>query len=447
MRTKRWLVASAALAAGLAATGGSGAFAAGYALKEQSPTAQGSAFAGATAEAADVSYMFYNPASMSYQSGSQAIAGLNYIAPQSEANNVGARTAAGAPITGGDGGSDAGENAVIPVFYGMTSVSERLKVGMGVNVPFGLETSYNDGWAGRYHALDSELATINFNPAVSYEPVDGVALGAGLQAQYVTAELSNAVDFGSIGAANPNIPFGQPTQNDGRAEVEGDDWGFGFNVGVIVEPLDGTRLGAAYRSEIEHTLSGDADFSGGGQVRGALAQGNAFTDTGVSADLTTPDLVSFGLYQELTSDLAIMGEFQYTFWSDFQELRVEFDNNTPDSVTEQDWRDSFFVSAGAKYDVSDALSLRTGVAFDESPIPDETRTPRVPANDRAWISIGANYNPYTWFTVNASYTHLFVEPGDIDLDANDPGNQTRGDLRANVENTVDVATISATLHF
>lgn len=446
MRSKCYLVATATVLVG-ATAGSAGALAAGYALKEQSPTAQGSAFAGATAEAADVSYMFFNPAAMSYQSGAQAQAALSYIAPQAEAQDVTAQTDGGMQINGGSGGSDAGENAVIPALYGMAPINDRLKAGMGVNVPFGLETSYNDGWKGRYHALDSELMTVNFNPAVSYEPMDGVAIGAGLQAQYVTAELSNAVDFGSIGAANPSIPVGQPTQNDGQAEVEGDDWGFGFNLGVIVEPREGTRIGAAYRSEIEHELDGDVDFSGGGQVRGALMRGNAFSDTGASADLTTPDLVSLGVYQEVTSNLAVMGEFQYTFWSDFQELRIEFDNSTRDSVTEEDWNDSFFVSAGAKYDVSDALSLRTGVAFDESPIPDETRTPRIPGNDRTWLSIGANYSPYAWFTVNAAYTHLFVKDGDIDLDASDPGNASRGSLNAEVENSVDVATVSATLRF
>jgi long-chain fatty acid transport protein len=314
-------------------------------------------------------------------------------------------------------------------------------------VPFGLETSYNDGWKGRYHALDSELMTVNFNPAVSYEPMDGVAIGAGLQAQYVTAELSNAVDFGSITGRSPGR-----RASDGEAEVEGDDWGFGFNLGVIVEPREGTRIGAAYRSEIEHELDGDVDFSAPtGVISGIQSQpgtpNDIFNDTGASADLTTPDLVSLGVYQEVTSNLAVMGEFQYTFWSDFQELRIEFDNSTRDSVTEEDWNDSFFVSAGAKYDVSDALSLRTGVAFDESPIPDETRTPRIPGNDRTWLSIGANYSPYAWFTVNAAYTHLFVKDGDIDLDASDPGNASRGSLNAEVENSVDVATVSATLRF
>ena len=52
------------LAAILLLDGCSAASAAGYALREQSTTAQGNAFAGATAGADDVSYMFFNPAAL-----------------------------------------------------------------------------------------------------------------------------------------------------------------------------------------------------------------------------------------------------------------------------------------------------------------------------------------------------------------------------------------------
>ena len=424
---------------------------AGFALKEQSATALGSAFAGSTAEAADISHMFFNPAGLTRHSGNRASVVNSFIAPTSKPSDVSGQADAslgGQPLGGGDGGSDIGEDALVPAFYGLVSARDNLKFGLGVNVPFGLETNYNDEWAGRYHALNSELATININPNVAYEPVEGVSFGAGLRAQYATAELSNAVDFGSIGAAN-GIGFAVPTQQDGEVELEGSDWGFGYNLGVMLTPREGTRIGAAYRSKIDHRLDGDADFTNDeAGVASTLQANGVFNDTGIEADLTTPDSINFGIYQEVTDRLAVMGDFQYTFWSEFDELRVEFDNNLqPDNVTEEDWNDVWFAAIGARYQVSDALSLRTGAAFDQSPIPDSTRTPRITGEDRKWVAFGASYNPYPWFGLQAGYTHIFVSDSTVDLDSSDPGGTFRGDLEAEFENSVDIVTIQASLRF
>ena len=87
--------------------------AAGFALKEQSAAAQGNAFAGATAGAEDVNYMFFNPAGLTRHEGHQAAAVLSYIIPQSETNNA-------SSIAGGSASSgDAAEDALVPAAYGM----------------------------------------------------------------------------------------------------------------------------------------------------------------------------------------------------------------------------------------------------------------------------------------------------------------------------------------
>lgn len=449
MRDQAWVagVLAAAAAMSLAATGSS--VAAGFAIKEQSPAALGNAFAGATAEAGDISYMFFNPAGLTRHDGTQALSGISYIAPRSEPGSVSGSTIAGVPIGGGSGGGDISENAFVPVLYGMHSLSDRLKLGVGLNAPFGLETDYEPGWAGRYHALNSQLTTINLNPAVAYRVTERVSLGAGLQVQYVDTDLSNAIDFGSIGAL-AGIPGAVPTQQDGRVEVEGDDIGVGFNLGALVSLDSGTRLGFAYRSQVAHSIEGDADFrldsaGVGAALRGATGQ---FTDTGAQADLTLPDMLSFGVYHEITPQWAIMAEAQYTRWSKFDDLVITFDNPAQDpSLTEENWEDVWFGAVGVTYRPQPALALRFGVAYDESPIPDSTRTPRIPANDRQWVAIGASYEANNWLTVDAGYTHIFVDDSRISLDAGDPGNTFRGDLDASFDNAIDIATIQAIMRF
>jgi long-chain fatty acid transport protein len=177
--------------------------ASGYALREQSASALGNAFAGATAGAEDVSYMFFNPAGLTRQSGSQIIGIGNLIMPQLKIHDARASTG-GAPIGGNEGGRDAGEDALVPDFYGLLDLQQsfgleqNVKLGLGVNEPFGVETDYRDGWTGRYYALHSKIMAVNVNPVMAWEVVEGLSVAAGLQMQYMEARLTNAIDFGSI---------------------------------------------------------------------------------------------------------------------------------------------------------------------------------------------------------------------------------------------------------
>ena len=172
-----------------------------------------------------------------------------------------------------------------------------------------------------------------------------------------------------------------PGGQDGFARLHGDDWAYGWNAGAIVEPVAGTRLGVAYRSEIDHTLRGDVDFTRRRRRHRQLIRGGtgAFTDTDAELSLTTPASLSFGLHQDLTERVAVMAEAQWTDWSVFDQLTVKFDNPAqPDSVTEEEWQDTWFFALGATFRATDQLTLRAGVAYDQSPVKDEFRTPAHP---------------------------------------------------------------------
>ena len=450
MRTllRRWSV----LAGGLILAGGGDAFAAGYALKEQSPTAQGNAFAGATAGADDVSYMFFNPAALGWVDKAEVSAGATLISPKVELRNasgsaqLGPRTVA---FTGSTHEQDIAEDAAVPVFYAAVPLPAGVRVGLGINVPFGLETNYDRGWVGRYHAVKSELQTVNINPAVAWRPVPWLSAGAGFQAQYVDGTLSNAIDFGTIGAAN-RIPGSVPGGQDGFARLHGDDWAYGWNVGAIVEPLPGTRLGVGYRSEIDHTLKGDVDFSGDQAGIADIIRRNSgmFTDTDAELGLTTPASLSFGVHHDLTERVALMAEAQWTDWSVFDQLTIKFDNpNQPDSITEEEWQDTWFFALGTTFKATEDITLRAGVAYDQSPVKGEFRTPRIPDGDRRWLSLGAGWQPYDWLGVDASFTYIDVDDTDVRLSASSTGNEGRGNLDADYDSYIILLGLSARLRF
>lgn len=335
--------------------------ASGYQLREQSATAQGNAFAGAAAGGDDMSAMFFNPASMTQFTGDGAALHLSYIAPRVELVGAAASTVLGTPIAGNASDENAAVTVLVPALYGMWQASEDWRVGLSVNVPFGLETDYSGDWVGRYQAVGSQVKTINVSPQVAWRSTPWLSLGAGIQAQYIDATLSNAVDFGTIGrAAGISAAVPGSRSQDGFTEVQGDDWGYGYSLGALAEPIDGTRIGLSFRSRVEHGLKGDAAFDlGSSGVGTALAAApGAFRDTGASADVTTPASLSIGVRQRVSPEWTVMGGLEWTEWSVFDELRIEFDNAAQsDSVTREDWKDTWFASLGATYRPAGRLAV------------------------------------------------------------------------------------------
>jgi long-chain fatty acid transport protein len=384
--------------------------AAGFAIKEQSGAAQGNSFAGATASAEDVTYMFFNPASLALQEGNQAGGVVSYIIPSSETND------AASPF-GGDSSQDAGVNAIVPAAYGLWAISPDLKLGVGINAPFGLKTEYSQTWAGRLEAVESDLKTININPAVAYRINQMLSVGFGLQFQQADATLSqivDALDFDPLDGLD--VPM--------LGEATADDWGYGFNLGLMVEFSEQTRLGLGYRSKIRHTLEG------------SFTVGSSFFDT-ITADLTTPDQATAGLYHELSDQFAVMAEVGWTGWSSLDELRIVGDNVGVIGAVPYNWEDVWFFGIGANWQATEQLKLRTGIAYDQSPIPEATRGPRVPGADRTWVSAGLGYELTPSFTVDAAYTHIFIDDSHVEGLT----------FTANYENSVDIFVLQAVVKF
>ena len=395
---KKGFFYTSATAAGLAAMFGGlagGAFAAGFALNENSASGLGAAFAGGAASGEDASTVFYNPAAMTRVTGTQMVVGLHGIMPNVKFNNQGSSTVGG-PLTGGNGG-DLGKGVAVPNFYLVTDITPNIKYGFGVSVPFGLITQYDGDWVGRYQALKSVIKTIDLNPSLAYKVNELVSLGAGFNAQYINAELSNAIDFGLLSG-------GAPQSADGAADVSGNSWGYGYNLGVLFQFPTATRVGLAYRSKIHQTLVGNASFT---NVPAAFATSPRFQNGGIKANLTLPDSISLSAVQEIGDKWELLGDVTFTRWSYFNELRVRFDNGAPDAVTVENWRNTFRGSIGLAYRYNDFLKLRGGVGFDQSPVRGAFRTPRIPDNNRKILAVGANYKVSKADSVDFAYQHLF----------------------------------------
>ncbi len=430
-------------------------FSSGFQLREQSPSYQGNAFAGVTAGGYDISSMYFNPATMGLFSGNQIAAGFSFVQPVAVFSNGTATrfNPAFGSISGPNSHPDAGHDVPLPAMYAMYSVSDKFKFGISLNVPFGMGTEYKSDFIGRYHALKSDLMTIDMATNVAYRLTSDWSVGAALIARKAKAELTNAVDFATIILANPLIPAAAkagitPGSLDGTAALEGGKWAMGYKLGTTYQAKK-FRIGLAYHAAMKATLEGTIDYK---SVPSILA--SSFKNGDATAEMSLPYTVSTGFNYDVTGKFSIQGELARTGWNTFKELRVKFKTGQADVVTEENWKDTWFYSAGFTFKPTQAWSVRAGAAFDQSAVDNSNRTPRIPDADRTWISGGASYAISKAFSIDMAFTHIFVKDSILALKAIPDGttaatsnNTFRGNLNGDFQNHINILALQARYSF
>lgn len=490
--SKKTVLKSAILAATLAPTM---TMASGYKINEQSASGVGNAYAGQAAMVEDASVVFYNPAGMVHLDRPQLTAGFSYLSGDGEFSNGTGTDAAGNPIAAGDGTySDGGDflgSAVIPFFYYARPVGDNMAIGLGLFTPFGTNTDYDADFVGGGFADQTQLKSFDIQPTFAYKINDELSIGGGIDIVYMKGLLSKSVDSVPYSAAL-DAGFAQATNNtvevplsdaqyqdfEGHYEVSGDDWGTGWNLGLMWKPTDKTTIGIAYRSEIEVNLEGDSEFEGGkfySYNDGGTTSDDATSATDLSwaqddtvtvydvrkqaskVPLTTPQSATFSIAQQVTDKLLLQAGTTWTGWSSFEYFDVIATENTAgltvmtdaqgnpvlqngkpvivpsDGVLDisdvsegnglgdgyvghivEKWKDVWAYALGASYQATPQVLLRAGYAYDESPVTDEYRTARVPSSDRQWVTAGIQYKVNRDWTVDAGAAYLFMDTMELD---------------------------------
>ncbi|TYT26690.1 hypothetical protein FZO89_10710 [Luteimonas viscosa] len=405
------------------------AHAAGFQLKENSVKSMGSAFAGTAAKTGDSSVVANNPAVMTQFEGNTFQIDVTAIDLSYEFEGT-ATDAFGRPMTGGNGG-DAGDITPVPAMSYIRKFDNGVAFGAMVSAPFGLKTEYEDGWVGRYFAHTSDVQIVDLTLSGAIDITDRFSVGLGAIVSRADVTLSRSVDFGTLLYSNPAtrpLPFAQPQAADGFVEVGGDDNGLGWLVGAHFRPTDNVAIGVSYRSEIDYELRGTADWTVPGNVAAVFGASPftapLFQDGNVSANLTTPSILSVGATWQLNERFALSASWAETGWESLREVRIDFDNPDPDAVEPFEWDDTSFVSIGAEYKLNDSWTLRGGIADDQTPTSLVHRTPRLPDDDRRWYSVGATWMVSDALDVNFGFTH--IKPDDPKVAITSSGSRIAG---------------------
>jgi len=384
----------------------------------------GLAGAGYAARADDAATVFTNPAGMTRIDEPALMTGAQPMYLHMKFDPDSTTSAAASTLPGGFAADDGDTSGWIPAggLYYVHPVNDRLRLGVSMNGYFGLSLDYEDDWVGRYYVQDATLQAAAIQPAIAWRVNDWLSVGAGVAATYGILDEKIAVNN-----IAPNLP-------DGKLKLKDEDWTAQFNLGVLVEPQQGTRFGLTYLSEADLDFSDRVDFSGLGPGLTAVLNNRGLINAKVDLGVTMPQAVMFSVYHELTDRLALMANLGWQDWSQFGKVDVSVDSNNDISLTtDLDYKDTWHVALGAEYRISDPWLLTGGVAYDSEMMDDEDVTPALPTSDSWRFGLGTRYDWSEGVTLSGSYELVWM--GDIDMTVD------RGPLAGRVSGTYEDTSI------
>ena len=360
------------------ATGG------GLYLNEFGTTAMGTAGAGSAAYADDASTAFHNPAGMTRIDGRQFSAGAGLIMGKVQFDPD-----TDTPITGGNGG-DAVSLAPIAGSHYVHSVSDRFKLGLSAGAITGAALDYDNDWSGRYLNQEVSLMSFSLLPGAAYRINEKLSIGGNVNITYATLDYYLA------------IPNPEPGASDGKVKVENaDDWDVGFNLSMLFELSEDTRLGVIYFSGIEPTFDGDVKIT------------PVDLKADVSLEFNFPPMVRGSIYHKLNQKFALLGSVGWEKWSDFDEIPVSAGEHVNGAIP-TNWDDTWHISGGLHYMPNEKWMFMTGFAYDTSPVDKVDRTPDLPVDRQLRYAFGTQYH---WkANVDLGAAVVYADLGDSEIE-------------------------------
>ncbi|WCB46451.1 OmpP1/FadL family transporter [Nitratidesulfovibrio vulgaris] len=362
------------IAVALCAVWAASAHAAGFAMHEFG--ARGNALGGAMVArpATDPSSIAFNPALVTHLDTPQVLAGVTMVQPEVTIDTPGESTTTEANVW------------AIPHAYATTPLTDTMYFGVGAFPRFGLGNEYSKTWPMASELTYVGIQSVSVNPVLGFRPTKDFAFGFGVEAMYFDFEEKMR-------------PLGMD------ARIKGDSTGFGLNGGMWWQAFEDIALGASFRTPVKQHVKGRATFD-----NVPTGYGSQFNDTDAEGDITLPGEVRFGVYWQATERLGVEVGAMRTFWSSYDELRIDYGSpvgGKPASIKQTEWEDVWRLSAGAEYRLTDNVDLRAGYVYDEEPVNSAHLDFMVPANDRHLMSLGVGYHEGPW-RVDLSYTYLLI---------------------------------------
>lgn len=302
------------------------------------------------------SLAWYNPAALAGSARPQIMLGATWASIHTDYSSSGVPDASM---------SDGWQ--VIPYFYYVQPLTDQLTGTLSVNAPYGLITEWSDSWAGAAIATYSDLRTIYITPSIAWKAHEMLSVSAGLNVVDAEADLQRT-----------------------GARVQGDDMSYGGTVSAHLQPGEDWGFGIRYQSRVKLDISGT--------LNGTLP---------ASAALELPSSVNLGLANTTMNNLSLGLDLVWTEWSAYEELQIVAPP-APIPAVPKDWDDVISIRVGGEYALGESWLLRAGYIWDQSPVPDTTRSPELPGSDRQMVMGGFGWK-WNDLVIDAAYSYLWAE--------------------------------------
>ncbi|HEY3591173.1 MAG TPA: long-chain fatty acid transporter FadL [Buttiauxella sp.] len=390
------------------------AYSAGFQLNEFSSSGLGRAYSGEGAVADNAGSASRNPATIMMFDRPMFSGGAVFVDP-------GVNISGTSPSGRSTDANNIAPTAWVPNLHFVAPINEQFGWGASVTSNYGLATEFNDDYTAGSMGGKTDLTTLNMNLSGAYRLNNNWSFGLGFDAVYAKAKIERyAGDLPQLIAGNPSSPLtpaqrraiGSIPGDTQIAHLKGDEWGFGWNAGILYEIDKDNRYGFTYRSEVKVDFDGDYKSSLPSAYNpllsnfGLPAGTNGQTVPG-SLTLNLPEMWELSGYNKIAPQWAIHYSMTYTSWSQFQELKATGTNGQTLFYKDESFKDAYRIAVGTTYFMDKNWTFRTGIAFDDSPVPAENRSISIPDQDRFWISAGTTYafNDDASVDLGISYMH------------------------------------------
>jgi long-chain fatty acid transport protein len=235
----------------------------------------------------------------------------------------------------------------------------------------------------------SRLQTYNVNPVVAVKLLENLSVAAGLDVLWSRVQIQRKTFQGA----------GRFLLSELKTDYDGAGQGFGYNLGLLYEPIDGVKFGVSYRSEIKVSHSGDLKFANLNSVGG-------------EASVVFPPSVTWGLAYSRLKPFVFEFDVTWTGWSTYSNLQLNLTRPIPGNVIaisqEKNWFDAWAFRFGGNYAVMSNMKVRAGYIYDMTPVPNSTFDPTIPDANRHILTLGGDYQ-INRFTLGFAYNFILSE--------------------------------------
>lgn len=268
--------------------------------------------------------------------------------------------------------------AAVPLKPGVATM------GVGINVPYGQSTRWDENGPLRYTApFYARMTVADVSAAVGVRLTDRVAVGAGVDIYRGDIKFEQFVPWSMI-AQNAALP-------DGIMRFTGDGYALGGKAGVTVKITESQRAALTYKLPFDVDYEGDFKLS---NIPGGVPAAGV---SDFSTRIKYPGIVAAGYSVRVTEAVRLEANVEWLEHSRNRYMALDAGANNAllnalgTSSIAQDWRNTWTFGLGGDWQFARNWKARAGFVHMPTPVPRHTLMPSAAEEDHSVVSVGLGY--------------------------------------------------------